>query len=293
MCGDICGCHAGNGGSFALASPFRLCSCCMSSSTKVADRVLDVHLDYSARAGAAMDRLSLARCACKSRPCWRSGSMPASASISGCAPSPGTRPGATPSPPSGYWCRRWRLPATSRAAIRLCGRWVPQAAPRGSLPAPISPPRPTLRSCASPDAAGRAMPCWCCCPSPRVGSARVIYRLRRPAMLTHANGQTMPILPGATVLETLRAYGIPHASVCGGRARCTTCRIRVVDGLAHLAGPRGPRSQSADPDRGAGRVAPRLPDPPHQQCHGDAAAGRRCRRLRRACARRHWRAASA
>ncbi|MEX2642952.1 MAG: adenylate/guanylate cyclase domain-containing protein, partial [Acetobacterales bacterium] len=37
-------------------------------------------------------------------------------------------------------------------------------------------------------------------------------------------------LPGATALETLRAAGIPHASVCGGRARCSTCRVRVGAG---------------------------------------------------------------
>ena len=42
----------------------------------------------------------------------------------------------------------------------------------------------------------------------------------------------MAMLPGTTVLETLRANGIPHASVCGGRARCTTCRVRVVSGQA-------------------------------------------------------------
>jgi adenylate cyclase len=66
-----------------------------------------------------------------------------------------------------------------------------------------------------------------------------IYRLHRPPQLTHANGRVMAILPGATVLETLRAYGIPHASVCGGRARCTTCRIGVVSGLAMLPEPAG------------------------------------------------------
>jgi adenylate cyclase len=49
----------------------------------------------------------------------------------------------------------------------------------------------------------------------------------------------MTMLPGATVLETLRAHGIPHASVCGGRARCTTCRIRVTDGLDALPEPAG------------------------------------------------------
>jgi adenylate cyclase len=47
----------------------------------------------------------------------------------------------------------------------------------------------------------------------------------------------MPILPGATVLETLRENGIPHASVCGGRARCTTCRVMVTRGLGALPAP--------------------------------------------------------
>jgi adenylate cyclase len=60
------------------------------------------------------------------------------------------------------------------------------------------------------------------------------YRRRRPPMLAHSSGRTLPIMPGATVLETLRAGGIPHASVCGGRARCTTCRVLVTKGLDQL-----------------------------------------------------------
>jgi adenylate cyclase len=60
------------------------------------------------------------------------------------------------------------------------------------------------------------------------------YRRHRPPMLTHASGRSVPILPGATVLETLRENGIAHASVCGGRARCTTCRILVTKGLDQL-----------------------------------------------------------
>jgi len=63
------------------------------------------------------------------------------------------------------------------------------------------------------------------------------YRSQRPPILAHANGRSMPILPGATVLETLRANGIAHASVCGGRARCTTCRIMVTKGLDELPAP--------------------------------------------------------
>jgi len=54
-------------------------------------------------------------------------------------------------------------------------------------------------------------------------------RSRRPR-LTYASGQRVEIEPGATVLETSRRYGIPHASVCGGRGRCSTCRIRIGDG---------------------------------------------------------------
>jgi adenylate cyclase len=36
----------------------------------------------------------------------------------------------------------------------------------------------------------------------------------------------------------------PHASVCGGRARCTTCRVRVGDGLAKLAAPSSLEAQA-------------------------------------------------
>jgi adenylate cyclase len=64
-----------------------------------------------------------------------------------------------------------------------------------------------------------------------------LHRRRRPPRLSHSGGRSVLLLPGATVLETLRANGIPHASVCGGRARCTTCRVLVTKGLEHLPQP--------------------------------------------------------
>jgi adenylate cyclase len=70
------------------------------------------------------------------------------------------------------------------------------------------------------------------------------YRPRAPPTLTHASGRRLTILPGATVLETLRDHGVPHASVCGGRARCTTCRVMVTQGLDTLPPPQ-PREQAA------------------------------------------------
>jgi adenylate cyclase len=71
------------------------------------------------------------------------------------------------------------------------------------------------------------------------GVRGLLQRIHRRPRLTYADGRTMTILPGATVLETLRANRIPLAAVCGGRARCTTCRIRVVNGLASLPAPVG------------------------------------------------------
>lgn len=69
------------------------------------------------------------------------------------------------------------------------------------------------------------------------GVRRHIHEARRPPVLAHPSGQRLPILPGATVLETLRDHGIPHASVCGGRGRCTTCRIQVSKGSESLQPP--------------------------------------------------------
>ena len=64
-----------------------------------------------------------------------------------------------------------------------------------------------------------------------------LWRLRRRKLpqLTHASGHVMPIIAGASVLETLRQRGVPHASLCGGRARCTTCRVLVTKGAETLS----------------------------------------------------------
>lgn len=74
---------------------------------------------------------------------------------------------------------------------------------------------------------------------PFVGRAvrHVVQQRRRPPMLAHPGGRVLPIPPGATVLEVLRAHGIAHASVCGGRGRCTTCRIQVTRGHDALPEP--------------------------------------------------------
>ena len=44
----------------------------------------------------------------------------------------------------------------------------------------------------------------------------------------YSNSKTVSVPKGTSVLEASRLAGIPHQSVCGGKARCTTCRIHVV-----------------------------------------------------------------
>ena len=57
-------------------------------------------------------------------------------------------------------------------------------------------------------------------------------RYRHKFAVSYANGPTILAPHGLSLLDVSRANRIPHASVCGGRARCSTCRVRVIDGLA-------------------------------------------------------------
>jgi adenylate cyclase len=45
--------------------------------------------------------------------------------------------------------------------------------------------------------------------------------------ITYPNGQSIAVVRGTSILEASRLLRIPHASVCGGRGRCSTCRVRV------------------------------------------------------------------
>src|SRR5580692_9754309 len=62
---------------------------------------------------------------------------------------------------------------------------------------------------------------------------------RRAGMisLSYGNGRTIRVPKGLSVLEASLRYQVPHASVCGGRARCSTCRIRVIGDCGSLPQP--------------------------------------------------------
>ncbi|MGZ5877010.1 MAG: adenylate/guanylate cyclase domain-containing protein [Bradyrhizobium sp.] len=55
--------------------------------------------------------------------------------------------------------------------------------------------------------------------------------------LSYGNGRTVRVPKGLSVLEASLRHNIPHASVCGGRARCSTCRIRVIGDCSSLPKP--------------------------------------------------------
>src|SRR5215213_5276050 len=56
-------------------------------------------------------------------------------------------------------------------------------------------------------------------------------------IIVYAGGRSLRGKAGATLLEMSRAAGVPHASVCGGRGRCTTCRVLLLEGGDRLPPP--------------------------------------------------------
>ena len=65
------------------------------------------------------------------------------------------------------------------------------------------------------------------------------WRARRAglAYLTYPDGRRVALTRGTTILEASRSASIPHAAVCGGRGRCSTCRVRIGSGRERLPPP--------------------------------------------------------
>ncbi|HUX21177.1 MAG TPA: adenylate/guanylate cyclase domain-containing protein [Spirochaetia bacterium] len=83
-------------------------------------------------------------------------------------------------------------------------------------------------------------------------AARLKIRNRnRNVTITYSDGRSVQVFPMTTLLEASRIGGIPHASICGGRGRCTTCRVRVDQGADRLS-PVGEREGKALMRIGAG-----------------------------------------
>ncbi|MGQ0674603.1 MAG: adenylate/guanylate cyclase domain-containing protein [Rhodospirillales bacterium] len=64
-----------------------------------------------------------------------------------------------------------------------------------------------------------------------------VERRRGLVRVRYPDGRAIEVPPGTSILDASRIGGVPHAQVCGGRGRCSTCRVRVGMGLEHLPAP--------------------------------------------------------
>jgi adenylate cyclase len=69
------------------------------------------------------------------------------------------------------------------------------------------------------------------------GARAILERRGGMISLSYGNGRTVRVPKGLSVLEASLRHNVPHASVCGGRARCSTCRIRIIGDCSDLPEP--------------------------------------------------------
>ncbi|HEX6959984.1 MAG TPA: adenylate/guanylate cyclase domain-containing protein [Ferrovibrio sp.] len=86
------------------------------------------------------------------------------------------------------------------------------------------------------------------------GLIALIRRQRSSLVITYPDGRRYRGPSGGlSVLEASRLIGYPHASVCGGQGRCSTCRVRITGAGAAKLPP---------PDAAEAKVLERIHAPP-------------------------------
>ena len=92
----------------------------------------------------------------------------------------------------------------------------------------------------------------------RRAQRRFFSRLKRPTVLRMASleitnlvpAPRVELLPGAPLLAAIQAAGLDWAYACGGRGRCTTCRLHLTAGAENLL----PLTAAEDRFRALGRL---------------------------------------
>lgn len=70
-----------------------------------------------------------------------------------------------------------------------------------------------------------------------IAGLEVYRRVGGNVVLRYTGHGDVRMSRGLTLLEASRSNGIPHPSLCGGRGRCSTCRVLVVQGIETLDPP--------------------------------------------------------
>ncbi|MEL7099327.1 MAG: adenylate/guanylate cyclase domain-containing protein [Pseudomonadota bacterium] len=85
-----------------------------------------------------------------------------------------------------------------------------------------------------------------------LGTALLLHVMRRVAAaqstvsIVFEDGPQISAPRGMTLLEMSRTAGVPHTSLCGGRGRCTTCRVRIHAGAHTLPEPDATEAKSLE-----------------------------------------------
>ena len=86
-----------------------------------------------------------------------------------------------------------------------------------------------------------------------VVAINVLRRLGNLVSVRYVGHGSVRLPKGSSVLDGSRSHGIPHPSLCGGRARCSTCRVLVVEGSRELP----------PPSTAEANILKRISAPPH------------------------------
>jgi adenylate cyclase len=66
---------------------------------------------------------------------------------------------------------------------------------------------------------------------------RIVKQRRSGVIIKYLEGTEVSVTRGTTLLEASLLAKLPHAHVCGGRGRCSTCRVQIIEGLEELPPP--------------------------------------------------------
>ncbi len=76
-----------------------------------------------------------------------------------------------------------------------------------------------------------------------VAGLELYRRVSGKVLLRYIGHGEVKMARGLTLLEASRSHGIPHPSLCGGRGRCSTCRVLIHKGVETLDPP-GPAERA-------------------------------------------------
>ena len=103
----------------------------------------------------------------------------------------------------------------------------------------------------------------------------LIERRRKRLVSMSYPGRIVRVPRGWSVLEASRSFHLPHAAMCGGRARCSTCRVRVTAGEEFCPPAANDEQGDAEPHRRAAGRAAGVPVAPAGRYLGRAAGADR------------------